>query len=322
MKSFVRVLRERGRTQVSATASQRQSVELQATDSSIKKVRAHYERYLGMFNREQSYEAGGFRQRPPIVNLGYWARGARTAREAQEHLVLELCKRAQDLRGRRVLDVGCGLAGPATILAQDYGASVDGVNIVPIQLTWARHFVSANELTNKIRLYLASAMNLPFRDALFDVVFCLEAAHCFADKDGFLREALRVLRPGGILVLADITASSRLPIITWQPALGLHLVRAQDWRRMTESVGFIVDETQMIGGAVYPGCRSWVKQTARERRRQIYEKSCESKPSWVRRRILRLRAWVLELVYCRSILLTLSRFRLRNYVLIAAHKPE
>jgi len=74
-------------------------------------------------------------------------------------------------------------------------------------------------------------MDLPFPDQSFDVVFCLEAAHCVIDKRRFLREAHRVLRRGKLL-LADIVGTTHLPLVNWQPALKLNLVRASDWERM------------------------------------------------------------------------------------------
>lgn len=208
------------------------------------------------------------------------------------------------------------------MLAQDYGALVEGVNIVDQQLAWARRFILANGLSHQIRLHMASAMSLPFRDATFDMVFCLEAAHCFADKPRFLREALRVLRPGGKLLLADIVGNARLPLVNWQPALGLDLVRARDWLRMVSSTGFRIEKHQMIGHAVYPGCSRWVAQTAGERRRAIFGKSCAPGASPPIRTLMSWRAWMLEFIFCRSVLLTLARLGFREYVLLAASKVE
>src|SRR5579883_2632758 len=98
--------------------------------SNIRTVRTHYDALFDLVNRSKTYEAEGFAEPPPIVNMGFWSRGARTAREAQEQFVRELAARAGYLEDKRVLDAGCGLGGPAVILAKEYGAIVDGVNIV------------------------------------------------------------------------------------------------------------------------------------------------------------------------------------------------
>src|SRR5215470_17596199 len=121
-------------------------------EDNIRIVRDHYNRFFEILDRDKSFSALGWNRRPPIVNLGYWARGATTSREAQEHFVHELASRLPALKGARVLDVGCGLAGPATILASDYGAEVDGITIVEQQLVWARKYIEGNGLQDRVRV--------------------------------------------------------------------------------------------------------------------------------------------------------------------------
>ncbi len=181
--------------------------------------------------------------------------------------------------------MACGLGGPAVILACDYGARVDGVNIVERQVRWARQYMEANGVSDKVRIHLASAMELPFADQQFDVLFCLEAAHCFLDKRRFLQEARRVLREDGRLVLADIVGTGHLPVANWQPALKLNLITASDWAKLLEEEGFAVAEKTMVGDAVYPGCRWWAAQLAPERRRAIFAKSCRADASALRKKI-------------------------------------
>jgi O-methyltransferase StaMB len=289
-------------------------------EANIRAVREHYDALFSLVDRARMYEAGGFAGRPPIINMGYWLRGAKTAREAQEQFVHELASRAGELHGRQVLDVGCGVGGPAAILACEYGARVDGVNIVEQQVEWARRFIEANRMADKVRVHLASAMDLPFRDGSFDLVFCLEAAHCFADKPRFLRESHRVLRDGGILLLADIVGTCRLPLVNCQPALKLDLVTASNWTKMLASAGFTIQEKGMIGDAVYPGCRWWAKQTAPEKRKAIFEKSCRPDSPAPVRKLMAMRASLLEFLYFRSVLMLLSRLRLRDFVLFVARK--
>jgi len=296
-------------------------------DSAIAKnvnaVRRHYDWLFARLDRGKAYEAAGWGRRPPMVNMGYWTRGATTDREAHEQLVHELACRVSSLRGRRVLDAGCGLAGPAALLACDYGAQIDGINIVEQQLRWARQYIEGNGLGDKIHVYVASAMDMPFVNELFDVVFSLEAAHCFLDKRRFLEEARRVLRPGGTLLLADITATTHLALTRWQPALKLNLVTAADWRRMIEDVGFTIEQTEMIGRAVYPGCLRWSARIAGERRRaMVVNRSPRAGGSVLGRRLKMMQAWILELLLYRTFFATMIRLRLREYVLVVARKPE
>ena len=286
----------------------------------VRTVRAHYDSLFDVVDRAKSYEAAGFDQKPPIVNMGFWTRGAKTAREAQEQLVRELVSRSPDVRGKRVLDAGCGLGGPAMLLASEYGALVEGINIVERQVRWSRRFIHGNGQEDRIRVHVASAMDVPFRNAWFDIVFCLEAAHCFVDKPRFLRECYRTLRPGGTLLLADITGTTHLPLVNWQPALGLNLITGADWEKLLAAAGFEIREKTSIGKAVYPGCRRWSAKTAPERRNMIFAKSCSATSHRAVRTLMKLRAAILEFVYFRSVLRTLSALNLRDFVLFAAVK--
>lgn len=99
-----------------------------------------------------------------------------------------------------VLDVGCGIGGSSRILAQDYHFDVTGITISPQQVK------RAQELTPEgvsAQFAVDDAMALSFPDASFDVVWSIEAGPHMPDKAIFAQELLRVLKPGGILVVAD-----------------------------------------------------------------------------------------------------------------------
>jgi MPBQ/MSBQ methyltransferase len=102
--------------------------------------------------------------------------------------------------GTTVLDVGCGIGGSSRILARDYGFAVTGITISPQQVKRAQELTPAN-LT--VQFQVDDALALSFPDASFDVVWSIEAGPHMPDKAQFARELLRVLKPGGILVVAD-----------------------------------------------------------------------------------------------------------------------
>lgn len=120
---------------------------------------------------------------------------------AQERLGALLVEMAALSDGQRVLDVGCGFGGVAR-MAQD-AASIDlwGINIDPRQLAICRALSQG-------RWAAADACRLPFADCAFDRILCVEAIFHFASRKRFLREAARVLRPGGRMVLSDILMRS------------------------------------------------------------------------------------------------------------------
>jgi len=103
-------------------------------------------------------------------------------------------------KGSRVLDVGCGIGGSARILSNDYGFDVVGISISQEQIK------RANELTNNKELChfeVMDALELQFPKGSFDGVWSVEAGPHMIDKQKYADEMLRVLRPGGVLAVAD-----------------------------------------------------------------------------------------------------------------------
>ena len=102
-----------------------------------------------------------------------------------------------------VLDVGCGLGGTLQQIDQRYHEmSLVGVNIDPRQLQVCAELATVSG--NHFQWHEADACALPFPDAAFDRILCIEAMFHFASRKDFFFEAARVLRPGGILVISDI----------------------------------------------------------------------------------------------------------------------
>ena len=102
--------------------------------------------------------------------------------------------------GSRLLDVGCGIGGSARILARDYGFQVLGISISSQQIDRARALTPAHI---PCRFDVMDALAMPMADGCFDAVWTVEAAPHIADKQRFANELLRLLKPGGQLVMAD-----------------------------------------------------------------------------------------------------------------------
>jgi SAM-dependent methyltransferase len=115
-------------------------------------------------------------------------------------LAAELVDVAELRPGERVLDVACGTGIVTRLAAERVGAdgAVAGVDINPGMLGVAR---SAARPELGIDWHEASAEALPFQDGTFDVVLCQMGLQFFPDKLAALRQARRVLVPGGRLAL-------------------------------------------------------------------------------------------------------------------------
>jgi phosphoethanolamine N-methyltransferase len=149
-----------------------------------------------------------------------------------------------DLRGREVLDIGCGLGALDLLLARDHGAArVLGVDIQRQMVARAAAAAERSGLAGRVGFQLVEAGPLPFPGAAFDVVTSREALFHVRDKAGLYAEAFRVLRPGGRLVIgnwfcgqAPFSAAMR----TWLETAPVYLamVTLDESLRALEAAGF------------------------------------------------------------------------------------
>jgi ubiquinone/menaquinone biosynthesis C-methylase UbiE len=110
-----------------------------------------------------------------------------------------------ELRDRLVVDVGCGLGGPALVLAREHGARVVGLDLEAPLLERARARARAEGLAGRVSFQQVEKGPLPFADASVDVVLSAGAYTQTEDKLGAFRDCRRVLRPGGSIRLYDWT---------------------------------------------------------------------------------------------------------------------
>jgi tocopherol O-methyltransferase len=124
-------------------------------------------------------------------------------RQAQIDLIEELLNWSGDFttnRPQSILDVGCGIGGSSLYLAEKFGAMVTGITLSPVQANRAKERSIALGLQAKTDFQVANALNMPFADDSFDLVWSLESGEHMPDKVKFLQECYRVLKPGGKLI--------------------------------------------------------------------------------------------------------------------------
>ena len=119
---------------------------------------------------------------------------------------VRLAQLAQIDGSQRVLDVGCGIGGPSRYLASKFGCQVDGLDLTAEFVALAGMLAQRTRLADKVTYRQGNALDLPFPDASFDVVWSQNAAMNIADRDRLYGEMRRVLRPGGRLALQDVAA--------------------------------------------------------------------------------------------------------------------
>lgn len=162
--------------------------------------------------------------------------------------------------GTTVLDVGCGIGGSSRILARDYSFDVIGVTISPNQVLRAQQLTPP---TVSARFQVDDAMALSFPDASFDVVWSVEAGPHMPDKAVFARELLRVLKPGGVLVVADWNQRDdrKVPLSPWEKPVMRQLLDQWSHPAFASIEGFAeqLEATGLVVGQVITA--DWSKET-------------------------------------------------------------
>lgn len=109
-----------------------------------------------------------------------------------------------DLKGKRVLDIGCGAGGITASLVQDHGAAhVTGLDVEPAVCAATRAFIARKGLTGRVDVMQVAPGPLPFDADSFDIVFSKDSIVHIPDKETLAAEVFRVLRPGGWFVASD-----------------------------------------------------------------------------------------------------------------------
>jgi MPBQ/MSBQ methyltransferase len=162
--------------------------------------------------------------------------------------------------GTTVLDVGCGIGGSSRILAREYGFAVTGVTLSPQQVRRAQE-LTAPEVNAHFQVDDALALSFP--DASFDVVWSVEVGPHMPDKAQFARELMRVLKPGGILVVADWNQRDdrQVPLNGWEKPVMRQLL--DQWAHPAfssiEEFSELLEATGLVAGDVTTA--DWTAET-------------------------------------------------------------
>ncbi len=170
--------------------------------SHVEAVTAHYDQ-AGLVDR---IRAALERLGPPVNTRIPDALAAFDAFHLQGRVATRALARRAGLRaGEHVLDLGCGLGGPARTLAAENGCRVVGLDLVEAYCRAAALLTDWMGLGGKVVFRQGDASALPFEAASFDVVWMQHVTMNVADKTRLFAEARRVLRPGGRVALHEVT---------------------------------------------------------------------------------------------------------------------
>jgi SAM-dependent methyltransferase len=144
--------------------------------------------------------------------------------------------------GNRLVDIGCGLGGPARYLAERFGCEVEGIDITEPFVLAGNRLTEMVGLTERVTIQHGDGQRLPYGDSCFDGGYTQHVTMNVADRDSFFREAFRVLKPGAFFALTEHglgeVGDPHHPLPWSEDGSGEFLMRPSETVALLERVGF------------------------------------------------------------------------------------
>ncbi|MBL7728903.1 MAG: methyltransferase domain-containing protein, partial [Dinghuibacter sp.] len=164
----------------------------------------YYEQVAEYYNTTRNAYADGWDLNNSLaLHYGYKDHTTKTFGDTLLRMNEVLMQAAAITGADKVLDAGCGIGGSSIYLVERTGCQCTGITLSGQQAAEARALAKKKGLEKQLDIELRNFMQTGYPDAQFTVVWGLESICYASDKAAFVREAYRLLQPGGRLVIAD-----------------------------------------------------------------------------------------------------------------------
>jgi cyclopropane fatty-acyl-phospholipid synthase-like methyltransferase len=138
------------------------------------------------------------------LHYGYWDASTKNFHEALLNINKIIAQHANITKDHVALDAGCGVGGSAIWMAKNTGCKVTGISLSERQIMLATASAKKENVDHFVTFLQKDYTATGFDDNSFDVIWAIESVCYVKDKSEFLKEARRILKPGGRLVVVDI----------------------------------------------------------------------------------------------------------------------
>jgi len=208
------------------------------------------------------------------IHLGYWDDNNRDVSfaEGAKRLTQLMIDQTEISIGQRFCDIGCGVGGPAIMLAREKGCIVDGVTISEYQKKEAGKRAVMEGVDDKARFVNADALNLPFSDNTFEGGWFFESIFHMGHHNA-LCEAHRVLKPGSVLLITDVVDIGLLTEEDKQDAkdiCNVDYVTKQEYQGLLKEAGFELVQLSDITEEVIGPFQSKFAEAVRAQKNEVF----------------------------------------------------
>jgi len=171
---------------------------------------------------------------------------------------IELADRLPIKAGQHILDIGCGLGGPARYIAKRFQCKVSGLDITEPFVEAANKLTALLRMEPTVKIELGDGQLLPYPDSHFDGAYTQHVTMNVADRPRFFAEAYRVLKPGAFFALTEHGLGPKgdphHPVPWSADGSGAYLLAPSETRALLEKTGFegiLVEDTGVKYAAGY-----------------------------------------------------------------------
>ena len=162
-----------------------------------------------------------------------------------------------------ILDAGCGIGGSSRLIAEQSNCRVIGIDLTDKFITAANFLTKCTAQKNLVSFQQGSILDLPFEENTFDAILCQHVLMNIKNKSKTIKEFFRVLKPGGCLILHEITKGENNTIlfpVPWATSSAISFLEPWDILSfILEKQGF---KTSFYSDKTLWACSWWEKVKA------------------------------------------------------------
>jgi ubiquinone/menaquinone biosynthesis C-methylase UbiE len=179
---------------------------------------------------------------------------------------VELADRLSIRPGQHIVDIGCGLGGPARYMAKRFQCVVSGIDITPTFVEAGNKLTALVRMQAQVKIELGDGQRLPYENGQFDGGYSQHVTMNVPDRARFYAEAFRVLKPGAFFALSEHglgpTGNPYHPVPWSSDGSGAYLVTPAQTRAFLEQSGFVEIDVQDTGAKYLAGYKAAIERAA------------------------------------------------------------